>query len=445
MLFPKSKTPPQPRGNPFIGNLRGFLKEPLTFLLQSSEALGDIVKFKVGKVNLWLLNDTEAIEQVLIKNSSNYIRDRGYRILKDIFGNGLITSEGEFWLKQRRMMQPAFHKEHIANYAETVVLYSRHLVDSWKDSEVRVLQDEMMQLTLKIIIKCLFGLEMSKDAKQVIHSFESVVPQLERLIENPLIRPWWPSLLKRHYLKGKIALEKVTTQIIREKREAQKQGNDLLSMLLLLQDDEGKGMTDKQLRDEVLTLMLAGHETTALLLVYVLYLVGKSPEVEAKILEEIDRILNNNPVTLEDLKNFSYTEKVIKETLRLYPSVPLITRTAQSRDYIKGFVANKNTQMIMTSYVTQRKKQYYEEPESFKPERWTPEFINSLPQFAYFPFGGGGHFCIGRDLALLETKLILISLLQHYRIEVLNKAPLKVRINITLRPTEDIFIKLHKR
>ncbi len=444
MVNLRSKTIPQLRGQPFIGVLRTFRKDPLAFLQQNSE-LGDFIGFRLVNLPFIFLNDAEAIAQVFVKNGNNYIRGRAFEILKDLLGEGLATSEGQPWLRQRRMMQPAFHKESIASYAEIMVAHSERLMNSWQDGETKVLQEEMRQLTLSIATRCLFGLELNEAAEKVGLSVELCAPQLERLIANPLIPAWWVSSMQKDYLQGKATLEEITKQLIQEKRKAKQQDNDLLSVLIALQDDEGKGMTDKQLLDEVLTLLLAGHETTAFTLTCALYLLAKHSEIKAKLLAEIDTVLNGESVTLANLGKLTYTEKVIKETLRLYPAVAVFSRITKNNDTIKGFTIPKKTTILLSPYVTQRSEQYYKEPDVFQPDRWTPEFADSLPRFAYFPFGGGKHICIGREFALLEAKIVLVTLLQHYQIKLLKNSPLKVKVNVTLRPTEDIPVELFKR
>jgi cytochrome P450 len=397
---------------------------------------GDIAHYKIGPQHLFFINDPELIRDVLVTNQKNFHKSRGLERAKRLLGNGLLTSEGEFHLRQRRLAQPAFHRQRIAAYGSTMVEFAERARTRWKDGATLDMHTEMMRLTLDIVAKTLFDADVDAEAaeigKAMTTAFESfnyaMIPFTEYLDHVPI-----PPV--RRFNSARDRLDKTIFRLIAERRASGEDRGDLLSMLLLAQDTEGDGtgMSDAQLRDEALTIFLAGHETTANALTWTWYLLSQHPEVEKRFHAEIDSLNGVSP-TIDDLARLPYTRMVLAESMRLYPPAWAIGRRALDAFQMREFNVPAGAVVLMSQYVMHRDARYFPDPDRFDPERWTPEAQASRPKFSYFPFGGGARVCIGEQFAWMEGILLLATIGQRWKMRLVPDQIVDVQPLITLRP-----------
>lgn len=438
--------PPGPSGLQFYYSVLRIPKNWLRFLESLAKDHGDISFLRLLNIPICFINRPEYIESVLVSGVSDFTKSKDYAPLKILMGNGLLTSEGEFWRRQRKLVQPAFHRERIAAYAQTMVQYAEKMVAEWRDAETRDAHKDMMKLTLDIVGKTLFGADVASDAAEV---GEAVKAAMERYLSVA----WFmfflpPSLMAPGNLLFRGSLRRLDTviyRIIRSRRESQYDPGDLLSMLLQEQAEDGSRMTDQQLRDEVMTLFLAGHETTANALVWTWYLLSLNPEAEARLHAELKEVLGGCSPRLEDLQRLRYTQMVVKESLRLFPPAWGIGRETLKEIRLGGYRVPAGTNVFISQWVMHRDPRYFERPEEFRPERWTEEFETQLPKFAYFPFGGGPRVCVGASFASMEAALLLATIAQRYRLALVPGHPVKPLASVTLRPKHGIRVTLHQR
>ena len=442
---------PGPKGNAVLGHMPAFRRDPLNFLLDCAREYGDWVPLRLGPRRAFLLGNPDDIEEVLVTQYRNFSKGPALKRSGVLFGNGLLTSEGDFWRRQRKLAQPAFHRERIATYAQIMVDETRRHISNWKVGENRDIHHEMTQLTMPIALKTLFGAEL-KNMAQVSHSLELAQNHFQQWIHIISMLPGWIPTPRLPGLTRAVAeLDGIVYTLIAERRASGEDRGDLLSMLLRAQVEEtesekssemGAAMTDKQLRDEVLTLFLAGHDTTALTLTWTLYLLAQHPDVEARLRAELEAVLGNRPATAADKPNLKYAEQVIHESMRLYPPAWVVGRSALADCAIGGHSVAKGNTIIMSQWVGHRNPRYFPAPEAFRPERWEGDFAKTLPKYAYFPFGGGPRVCIGNTFALMESVLVLATLLQSCHFELVPDQNIVLQPAVTLRPRDGIQMKL---
>ena len=435
--------PPGPKGRPIMGVMQEFNRDSLAFIERAQREYGDVVWMRFLYVPALFLYHPDDIEYVLSTNAKNFIKSMSLRsnFFQRLVGNGLLTSQGEVWKRQRRLSQPAFHRERIATYANVMVDYAKGLISNWQTDEVRDIHRDMMRLTLEIVVRCLFSAEVSNDVDHVGETLKELVKPfaaqatLKWILNNRLPTPYH---FRFHALAKKI--DHVVYRIIAERRASGKDEGDLLSMLLAAHDEDGSRMTDRQLRDEVMTLFLAGHETTALTLAWSWYLLGTHPEAAEKFYAEIDEILDGREPTMADLPRLKFTEQIARESMRLYPPAYGLGREAIDDCVIGGYRVRAGTQVFMFQWATQRDSRFYHEPLAFKPERWTEEFVERLPKYAYFPFGGGPRACIGAGFAMMEIILVLATIGQRFRLDLVPDHPATIYPSMSLRPKEGVSV-----
>lgn len=363
-----------------------------------------------------------------------------------IFGHGLLTAEGDTWLRQRRLAAPAFHSRRIAAYGDVMVRYAERMLDGWHDGESRDAHHEMMKLTMQIVSKTLFDAEVSEDEMEVSRAFDAIVEEIALRFRQPLPIPdWLPLPRNRRYLAAVRRLDALVYRFIAARRRVEGDRGDLLSMLLAARDEDGRGMTDVQVRDEVITLFLAGHETTAIALSWTWYLLARHPEAEARLAEELETVLDGRAPTLEDLPRLSYTEQVIKESMRRYPPAYAFGREAVEDCEIGGYRIPAGATVFMSQWAMHRDSRFFAEPEAFRPERWTAELEQSLPRYAYLPFGGGPRICIGNRFAMMEAVLLLATIARRFRLRLASSDEIKPFPSITLRPVGGVPVRLEAR
>ena len=440
--------PPGPKRRLFGGNFLGFRRDPLYYLQSLAHEYGDIVFFRMGPQDVFFLNHPDYVRDVLVTHNQSFKKGRALQRAKRLLGEGLLTSEGEFHRRQRRLAQPAFHRQRVASYAQMMVAYAAQTSERWQDGERRDISEEMMRLTLAIVGKTLFDADVERDARDVGESLTAIMdlfnmmllPFAELLEKLPLPQ-------KRRFEKAKARLDAIIYRLIEERRRSGEDHGDLLSMLLLAQDEEERsgGMTDEQVRDEALTIFLAGHETTSNALTWTWYLLSQHPEIEARLHEELDAVLGGRLPEFNDVAALRYTEMVLAESMRLYPPAWAIGRLSVEDYEVGGYRLPKGSLVLLSQYVMHRDARYFPRPEHFDPLRWLPEAREARPQYAYFPFGGGVRRCIGEGFAWMEGILLLAALAQGWRLRLVPNHPVKTHPIITLRPRHGMLMTLEKR
>jgi cytochrome P450 len=439
--------PPGPRGHFLFGNLSEFRKDFLDFLSRITREYGECVSFRIGLKRVVLVNRPDLIETVLVTESRNFIKHYVTRLLRPTLGNGLLMSEGDFWLRQRRLMQPAFNRNRVAAYGGIMVAFTERMLDRWQDGQPVDMHKETMRLTLEIVAKALFDADVGGQASEVGDALEvgmaNFVNRWKRLYPIP---SWIPTPGNLRMKRAVRRLDEIIYGFIRERRASRQGRGDLLSMLLDAQDeDDGSRMTDRQLRDEAMTLFLAGHETTANALSWTWYLLAQHPQVEAKLLAELQAVLHGRPPTVDDLPRLRYTEMVVMESMRVYPPVYAFGREAVAACTLGGFHVPAGMTVIMSQWLMHRDSRYWDKPEEFQPERWADGLAKRQSKFVYFPFGGGPRICIGNSFAMLEAVLILATMARQFRFILQPGHPVVPVTTVTLRPAHGILGVLEKR
>ena len=437
--------PSGPHARGLLGDMPAFRRDPLDYLLRCAQEYGDVVALRFGPRRVFLLNNPDDIEEALVTQHRSLSKGPALRRSTPLFGNGLLTSEGDFWRRQRKLAQPAFHRDRIADYARVMVEETEQRIAGWQDGETLDIHHEMMQLTMPIALKTLFGSALEQPAR-VSQALEMAQNNFARWIHYITMLPAWAPTPSVPGLARAIRdLDAIVYKLIAERRASGEDRGDLLSMLLRVQDEEdGATMTDKQLRDEVLTLFLAGHDTTALTLTWALYLIARHPQAEAKARGELQASLGYRVPTAADRPNLKYVEQVIQETMRLYPPAWTIGRSVVQACAIGSRQYEEGSTLIMSQWVVHHDARWFADPNAFMPERWEGDFAKTLPRFAYFPFGGGPRVCIGNTFALMETTLILAAILQRWRPELVPDQTIALHPAVTLRPRDGIQMTLRK-
>jgi cytochrome P450 len=418
---------------------------PLDVLAGWARKYGDIVSWRTFYIRIYLLNHPDDIETVLLTRSRGFLKGRGLQANRELFGNGLLTSEGDLWLRQRRLMQPAFRRERVAAYAPAIIARSAGMLDRWKDGETRDVHRDFMRLALEIVARTLFGVSIEQQTNQVDAALNVLVEENtspRRLF--PLVRRL-PTAANRRYSRAVGVLDRIVYGIIAQSRARREAHGGLLSGLLNAQDEDGARMTDRQLRDECITLLLAGHETTAIALSWTVYLLAQNPAVQERLHAETAAVLGARPPCAEDVPRLAYAERILRESLRLYPPAWLMPRIAAEECEIRGYRIPKGASVLVSQWIVHRDPRFFPDPERFDPDRWTEEFARSLPRFAYFPFGGGPRICIGNHFALLEATLILAAIAQRFRLRLASATPVEPLASITLRPKGGVQVTLGDR
>ncbi|HEV3082020.1 MAG TPA: cytochrome P450 [Gemmataceae bacterium] len=438
--------PPGPKGHWLKGNLAEFRRDSLGFITHCAREYGDIVSLKLGPKRVYLLNHPDLIEQVLVTQNRNFIKHFITRLLQRILGEGLLNSEADIWLRQRRLAQPAFHRSRIEAYGRVMVEFTENMLRTWKEGESRDIHVEFMRLALGIVAKTLLNADAGGEANTVASALEFLLKDFLYRWETLLPVPRWvPTPHNLRCKRARRSLEGTIYKYIRQGRAAGVDRGDLLSMLLQVRDEDGSGMSDLQLRDQVMTLFLAGHETTANSLSWTWYLLAQHPEVEAKLTKELQDVLGGRPPTVADLPRLRYTDYVVCESMRLYPPVFAFGREALQACTLGGYEIPAGATVIMSQWIMHRHPRYFDNPEEFHPDRWANGLLQRISKYVYFPFGGGPRICIGNTFAMMEASLVLATLAQHYRFTLLPEPPVVPWPAVTLRPRHGILARLQKR
>lgn len=438
--MPSNALPPGPKGTFLAGNLREFATHRLDFFLRVAREYGDLTTFRFGPRRVFLANHPDLIEQVLVTDAKHYVKHFGARNYMPVLGTGLVTSEGDFWLRQRRLSQPAFLKSRVLSYAPVMGELTRGMLERWRPGTAVDIHYEFSSLTSAIALKTLFGLDDAGDREVFVERLRTAFDLLSARFGTLLRFPHWVPTPQNLRIKSAVKhLHKVVDGFIAAGRARKEPGDDLLSRLVAAQDDDGSRMTEAQLRDEAMTLYLAGHETTALTLSWSWYLIATHPEVERKLVEEWTRMIDGRSPTPEDLQRLPYTDAVLTEAMRVYPPVYLIGREATTDLELGGYRVRKGCTIFMSQWVTHRDPRYFgPDPEAFRPERWLDGLAKRIPKYAYYPFGGGPRVCIGNTFALMEAAILLATVGQRYRFTLDPNAVIGTNPQITLLPSNGI-------
>lgn len=431
-------------------NYFAFRRDPLKFLTRLAREHGDIVRFHVGPQQAFLLNHPDLIRDALVNRHEHFHKGRALQRAKRLLGEGLLTSEGEHHRRQRRLAQPAFHKKRIDAYGAVMVEHAARQTALWREGANVDIAREMMRLTLAIVGKTLFNADIEGEADEVGAALSEIME-----LFNLLLLPYSEYLEKlplphvRRFERARAKLDRVIYRIIDERRAAGADAGDLLSMLLLAEDEEGDlaGMDDRQLRDEVMTIILAGHETTANALSWTWYLLAQHPEAEAKLHAELDEVLDHGRrlPTVEDLPRLRYTEMVFAESLRLYPPAWVVGRLVVKDYAVRDYLLPAGSLVLISQYVSHRDPRFFPEPARFRPERWTAEAREARPAYSYFPFGGGPRRCVGEGFAWMEGALLTAAIASRWRMRLDARHRVEAYPRITLRPRRGIRVTLERR
>ncbi|WP_254768112.1 cytochrome P450 [Salinilacihabitans rarus] len=425
---------PGPDGLPAVGNLHRYLRDPLGFVERCAEEYGDVVATNVGTADSHMLVHPEHVERVLVTEDHRFRKaELGQGRLEPLFGNGLVVSDGEYWRRQRTRMQPAFRPDRIATYAEIMGERAAATAEEWERGETIDVTEEMRRLTLSVLVRSLFGTDLGALEAEIREAFTMAMGRFEGA--NMWLPGWLPTPANRRFERGRERLDEIVSALIESRRETAADRDDLLSTLLVAEDERGEGMSDEGVRDEVVTLLAAGHDTTALALTYAWHLLGTNPDAAARLREELDA-LDGEPPTLADLSDLEYTGAVVSEALRLYPPTHATAREPTEDVTFDGYVVPAGEPVFLPQWIVHRDGRWWDDPESFRPERWLDDDPDR-PEYAYFPFGGGPRHCLGHRFATVEAQVVLATLAPRWDLEPL-ASELSLRPVITLRPTEPV-------
>ena len=442
---------PSPKGPPLIGQARELIAGAPRFTSRLADEYGPIVRFSVFANHFYLIADPELAREALVTQAANFPKDeRDVMILSRMIGHGLVTTNGEAHKRQRRLTQPAFHTKRIDAYAGTMVDYTEAMVDEWADGRTLDAAEAMRELTMYIVAQTLFGADrvtMRATAERVgaaIHTLQDVA---NSEFSAPLVLPTWlPTAMNRRRRAAKAVLDDTIDRLITERRANTADRGDLLSMLLLSQDESGDRMSDAEVRDQLLTLFVAGHETTSNALAWTWFLLGQHPAEEARLHAEIDAVLGHRPPALADLPRLPYTLQVIKEAMRLYPPAWVVNIRRAAADTTLGpYPIRRGERLWISPFVMHRRPAFFPDPERFDPDRWTPERERALPKYAYMPFGGGPRVCIGNGFALMEAHLIVTAVARRFRLRLLPGVGEDLNAQVTLSNHGGMPVRLEAR
>ena len=434
--------PPGPRSR-FPGDLElRFLRDPPGFLRELS-TYGELAHFQFRSAHVYLVTDPELIQRTLAADHRVFVKGQSMEEARRVLGDGLLTSEGEFHHSQRRLMQPALHRARVEALGDTMAELAERRTAQWRAGDVREMNEELSRLTIEIVARTLFSLDLSRDSGEIVRALKEAVLMVGRLT-LPFAGLWEHSPLPsaRRFRAAIARLERATGEILERRRALGDEVDDAMSFLLAAQRPDGTGLTDQQVRDEAITLLLAGHETTANVLTWTLYLLAQHPDVEARLRAELDEVVGDRPPVGADAARLEYAGQVLNETLRLYPPVWAMGRRATVPYQLDGYSIPTGSIVAINQWVMHQHPRFWPDPFRFDPDRWNAEAAAARPRYAYFPFGGGPRICMGAQFALLEAKLVLAALLRRWRFTLADEQRVEIAPVLTLRPRDGVRMRL---
>ena len=445
------KRPAGPDGGVYgLGNLINFQRDTLGFLSKAAENYGDITHYQMAAFHFYQLNHPDLVYEVLIKNNKKIEKwGRQTDTWANAVGHSTLTMEGDKWKKHRNILNPAFHSQTVKRYNEIIIRHTERLLNRWQDGEIYEMMFEMMRTTMGIIADIIFSVEdIERDAADLNQALTSVFEVLTaRTTAFQQLPPWLPTRDNLRIRNATKVIESFILDLIRKRRAEEKDYGDILSDLISATDEEtGEQLTDQEILYELKTLFGAGHETTALMLMWTLYLLSINPEEQSKLYEEVDSLLSRRAPTLDDIPYLEYTDKVIHESMRVFPPAwSLMVRKALDDIEISDTTIPKGSVLMIPMWVVHRNPKIYQDPLRFDPERFTGDWKKDLPKYAFFPFGGGPHVCVGSHLAMFEGHLMLPMMIQRYRYEYTPQPELNLQALLTLRPKGGLYLKVIAR
>lgn len=436
-----------PKGLPFIGNMLDMGRDTFGFLEKCAAEHGDVTKIQLAQFPALLLNDSDLIGEVLLKKHQDYTKNKVFwRQLKALMGDGLFTAEGTVWQRQRKLTAPAFATKPMQGYAPDMAELAEEVMQPWQDGEVMDLYKGCMDLALRVSIRTLLSSDIEHDLEGMDHATSQINDEIVARFTRPIFIPDAVPLPGHiRYRRGIEFIEKIVYDIIEEYRSGKGKPDSFISMLMAARDENGQAMSDKQLRDEVMTMLISGYETTALNIAWAFHLLGQHRDIQDAMAAEVRENVGDKSITHEDLPNLPLVERAVIEILRLYPPAWAVGREAAVDTTIGDYDVPKGTTILLSPWLTHRKPEYFKDPLTFNPDRWKGDFRKKLPRFAYFPFGGGPRICIGSRFAMMEVMLMLGTIVRKFDIERLMDRPVTPVASVTLRPTGGIWVKLRER
>jgi cytochrome P450 len=442
--------PPGPRGLVEVTRaFRGFTRDPAGQMLRLIQAHRGTAGFRLGRERIVFLGEPDLIAEVLLDKEGVFIKDRVTRGLSLFLGQGLLTSEGDLWRRQRKLIAPSLTKKHIASYADAMVRRTRDYVAELENGQERDVAVDMSHATLEIVVETLFGTALGAGHERVGRAIDSVMLDFQEIIQSwrRAFPDWVPFAARRRTRRTMKEVDAVVLEVVQKRRASGELGDDLLSRLLAARDetDPTRGMDDAQLRDEVMTLFIAGHETTANALAWTLLLLAEHPEIDARVFAEVERVVGRRDATADDVPSLGFTEAVLKESMRLYPPAHIIGREATRDVRLGPWTIPAGTAVLISPWALQHDPRFFDDPEAFRPDRWLDGSTAELPKYAYMPFGGGARICVGNHFAMMEAVLVLATIASRARFERISRAPVEPQPAITLRPKGGLPLRVRLR
>ena len=440
-----SRPLPGPRGHWLLGMLPRLRTDMLGAFEECFREYGDAAYFRVGNRRSMLLSHPDDIERVLVTENRRFIKNYALIFLKPLLGNGLLLNEGQSWLRQRRLIQPAFSRQRVESYAPPMVECTERMLSGWSAGQIHNIHQSLMQLTMTIAGRTLLGIDIEEQFSRLSRLLDDVMHDFLARFRAALPLPQWFPTPRNLWLKRTVAgLDRILQQLIDERRAAGTAGGDFLSILMHARDEEdGQGISDRQIRDEVMTMFLAGHETTANALSWTWYLLGQNPEIQQRVQDEARSILGGREPTPADIPKLVFCDQVIRESMRLYPPAYVVGRRPTEDVTIGEHFIPKGTNVLMSQWIVHRDPRWFADPLRFDPDRWSGDLAQRLPKYAYFPFGGGPRLCIGSSFAMFEAPLVLAMIARRFTLDLVSAPPIKPLPAVTLRPGQPIMMRVN--
>lgn len=438
--------PPGPDGLPLLGNTHQFLRDPPAFYDHVAATYGDVVTYEVMGERGYMVRHPDDIEQVLVTDSDRFVKGQIFQeTLEPILGNGLVVAEGDLWERQRMLLQPAFTPQRIQSYTEDMVTYTESMLDGWQDGETVRLTEELKSLTLQILASALFDRDIRGEDTVVHDAADAIIDRVDPSSVVSHLPMWVPHPTNWRAKRALSDLDDYIDRLIAERRADDAAHDDLLTILLHAETEDGEGMSDEQLRDELVTFLFAGHETTSMTLTYTLYLLAEHPEARERLHAELGDVLGGATPTVEDIFELEYTEWAIKEAMRIIPPVFTLFREPTEDVEIGGYTIPEGRLVVLPQWVVHRDARWYEDPRSYRPGRWADDLEAELPDYAYFPFGGGPRHCIGMRFAMTEMQLVLATLAQRVDLDTAFEGELGFQVSATTQPDRPVEMTVTER